>query len=86
MDHRLFCFKARQERGENIYFLCSTAYTVPTQRGVGEVETCKLLICGGPCRGRTYGPLIKSSVPPQSETTQDELSAGNTKESEKSSS
>ena len=23
---------------------------------------CKWLICGGPCRGRTYGPLIKSEA------------------------
>ena len=38
------------------YFLRST----PTRRGVGRGESCKLLICGGPCRGRTYGPLIKS--------------------------
>ena len=38
---------------------------------------------GGPCRGRTYGPLIKSSHSPQSEPTQDELSAGKTEELEK---
>ena len=32
--------------------------------------------CGGPCRGRTYGPLIKSSDQTQTELTQDELSQG----------
>ena len=26
--------------------------------------------CGGPCRGRTYGPLIKSPAPIQSQNTQ----------------
>jgi hypothetical protein len=26
------------------------------------VVVCKLLIFGGPCRGRTYGPLIKSEA------------------------
>ena len=31
---------------------------------------------GGPCRGRTYGPLIKSSDQTQTELTQDELSQG----------
>jgi hypothetical protein len=44
------------------YFVCSTAYTVPTQRGVGRDGVCKWLIFGGPCRGRTYGPLIKSAI------------------------
>ena len=41
------------------YFLCSTAYTVPIRRGIGREGAYKLLIFGGPCRGRTYGPLIK---------------------------
>ena len=45
-----------------IYSLCLTAYTVPTLRGVRRGESCKWLICGGPCRGRTYGPLIKSQL------------------------
>jgi hypothetical protein len=46
---------------EKIYFLCFTAYTVPTRRLAGRERRCKGLICGGPCRGRTYGPLIKSA-------------------------
>jgi hypothetical protein len=44
------------------YLLCSTAYTVPTRRGVRREGKRKWLICGGPCRGRTYGPLIKSQL------------------------
>ena len=36
---------------------------------------------GGPCRGRTYGPLIKSSDQPQPEPTQDELSQRKNEES-----
>ena len=62
--YREFSFEARQERGRKIYFLCSTAYTVPTRKGVGREGMCNLLICGGPCRGRTYGPLIKSGRRP----------------------
>ena len=47
---------------EKIYFLCFIAYTVPTRRMVGRGVVCKWLIFGGPCRGRTYGPLIKSQL------------------------
>jgi integrase len=36
---------------------------------------------GGPCRGRTYGPLIKSSDQTQPEPTHDELSQGKIEES-----
>ena len=53
-------FRPDRMRGKNIYFLYSTAYTVPTRRGFGIEVSCKSLIFGGPCRGRTYGPLIKS--------------------------
>ena len=60
--YREFRFEARQERGRKIYFLCSTAYTVPTGSVVGREGSCMLLIFGGPCRGRTYGPLIKSQL------------------------
>ena len=60
-----FSFRAWKERGSRkIYFLCLTAYTVPTGRGVGSEGICNLLIFGGPCRGRTYGPLIKSDKRP----------------------
>ena len=55
-------FEARQEGEENKYFLCCTAYTVPTWRPAGKRRRCKWLIFGGPCRGRTYGPLIKSQL------------------------
>ena len=36
------------------------AILLPTRRRRGRV--CKWLIFGGPCRGRTYGPLIKSQL------------------------
>jgi len=38
---------------------------------------------GGPCRGRTCGPLIKSSDPSQTEPTQDDLSEGKTEDQDK---
>ena len=41
---------------------------------------------GGPCRGRTYGPLIKSSERFQSEQTQHDLTQQQTEDSEKLSS
>ena len=56
-------FEAQQERGENKYFLYFAAYTVPTRRPAGRGRVSKWLIFGGPCRGRTYGPLIKRSGP-----------------------
>ena len=37
---------------------------LPTRRGVAREGICKWLICGGPCRGRTYGPLIKREKAP----------------------
>src|SRR5713226_5679851 len=37
---------------------------LPTRRLAGRERKCKWLICGGPCRGRTYGPLIKSDKRP----------------------
>ncbi len=57
----------------------------PGIRHEGEVSKESEVIekFGGPCRGRTYGPLIKSSGPPHSEPTHDELSAGKTEELEK---
>ena len=58
--HQYFRFEAGRRGARKIYFLCLPAYTVPTRRGVGTGEAYKLLIFGGPCRGRTYGPLIKS--------------------------
>ena len=33
-------------------------------------EVSNLFICGGPCRGRTYGPLIKSPAENLPEHTQ----------------
>lgn len=39
------------------------------------------MICGGPGRGRTCGPLIKSSDPPPSEPAHDELCVGQIEES-----
>ena len=36
-----FSFEVRQEGKRKIYFLCSTAYTVPTRRGVGGEGSCK---------------------------------------------
>ena len=62
--------------GQKKYFLCFTAYTVPTRRPAGKGRRCKWLIFGGPCRGRTYGPLIKSpaEAPPQ-DTQQEESPA-----------
>jgi hypothetical protein len=41
---------------------------------------------GGPCRGRTYGPLIKSSDQPQPEPTQQDLTQQNIEDPEKLSS
>jgi len=32
---------------------------------------------GGPCRGRTYGPLIKSSADSLTQNTQDEQTPSN---------
>ena len=48
--------------GRKQYFLCSTAYTVPTRKSAEKGLIRKWLIFGGPCRGRTYGPLIKSQL------------------------
>jgi hypothetical protein len=39
---------------------------------------------GGPCRGRTYGSLIKSSAQSQSEQTPHDLTLQQTEDSEKS--
>ena len=66
------------------YFLGSTAYTVPTRRLARRERKCKWLICGGPCRGRTYGPLIKSSEQSKSEQTQHDLTPQQTEDSKKS--
>jgi hypothetical protein len=49
-------------KGTKNIFFCFTAYTVPTRRPAERGRLCKWLIFGGPCRGRTYGPLIKSQL------------------------
>ena len=36
---------------------------------------CKWLMFGGPCRGRTYGPLNKSPAEDLPQDTQEELSS-----------
>ena len=41
---------------------------------------CKSAEIGGPCRGRTYGPLIKSPAERLTENTQDDLSPSNSEE------
>ena len=86
-------FHGSWERGENAAGgLCQQpakgVYPAATmERGIARLAASTNEVrFGGPCRGRTYGPLIKSSDPPQSEPTQGELSAGKTEESEKSSS
>ena len=88
-----FTFHGSWERGENAAGgLCQQpakgVYPAATmERGIARLAASTNEVrFGGPCRGRTYGPLIKSSDPPQSEPTQGELSAGKTEESEKSSS
>jgi hypothetical protein len=43
---------------------------------VDEARTCGATECGGPCRGRTYGPLIKSLAEDSPQRTlQEESSA-----------
>jgi len=42
---------------------------------------CKWLIFGGPCRDRTYGPLIKSLVENLPEDTQQDQSAAKEQDS-----
>jgi hypothetical protein len=56
----------------------------PTMRG--GFKYCTQNDPKGGKRLKFYGPLIKSSGPPQSEPTHDEPSAGKTEESNKSSS
>ena len=52
------------ERSELDYAFARMALAsrVPTRRQAGRGRLCKWLIFGGPCRGRTYGPLIKSEA------------------------
>ena len=75
-------FQFQLERARKIYFLCFTAYTVPTRRQARRGRLCKCLICGGPCRGRTYGPLIKRCPVDQTQQTQEHVSEQKNKESE----
>ena len=42
----------------SLFYCLHCAYTETGWKGV----VCKWLIFGGPCRGRTYGPLIKSEA------------------------
>jgi hypothetical protein len=68
-------------RQKNIFSLFYS-YTVPTRRWAGKGRLCKWLIFGGPCRGRTYGPLIKRCPVDQTQQTQEDVSAQKNKESE----
>jgi hypothetical protein len=58
--------------GKNIF-----SVLLPTWRPAGRGRLCKRLIFGGPCRGRTYGPLIKSPAERLTQNTQDDLSPSN---------
>ena len=57
------------------YFYEPTAYTVPTRKSAEMELTRKWLSFGGPCRGRTYGPLIKSPAETLPQDTQQEESS-----------
>ena len=49
----LFCYVDAEARA------CSLS-AIPTTGGYGLIrQVCLVSRCGGPCNGRTYGPLIK---------------------------
>jgi integrase len=58
------------------------SYLYNTNRIFPPSCICKCLICGGPCRGRTYGPLIKRCPIDQTQQTQEHVSEQKNKESE----
>ena len=75
------------------YFYAHCTGALPNQDGESslhrEVEERNAEVVGkfgGPCRGRTYGPLIKSSDGPKPEPTQQDLNQQKNGDSEKPSS
>jgi hypothetical protein len=68
--------ETRETRETHIVF----PQTVRFEGQQGRV--CKWLIFGGPCRGRTYGPLIKRCSVDQTQQAQEHVSKQKNKESE----